>query len=178
MTRTPLPLTTPDLSTFARALHRQLDLPPGHLALMNSLARAAGFRNLQHLRASAKAARALAIPPQTPDLTRVQAALRHFDTQGRLASWPASTATQHLCLWALWSHLPRGEAMTERQISAVLTQWHQFGDPAILRRTLVELRLVTRNPDCTQYLRQELKPTAEALALIRQLHRRPHVNAA
>ncbi len=175
MTRIPLSLPVADLSSFARSLHRELaPAGPGHLSLMNMLARAAGFRNLQHLRASAKAGQRLAeAPAPTADLARVQQALRFFDGRGRLATWPSRTNIQHLCLWALWSHLPRGMAMTERQISQHLTQWHLFGDPAILRRTLAELHLVTRTPDCTSYLRIERQPTPEAVALIRQLHGSP-----
>ena len=179
MTRIPLSLTLPDLSAFARSLHGELATErPGHLALMNMAARSAGFRNLQHLRASAKAGRDLATPDPTADLTRVQTALRHFDAQGRFASWPARTAVQHLCLWALWSHLPRGQSLTERQISTLLTTWHLFKDAAILRRTLVELTLVTRTEGGDSYLRQERPPTPEARALIRHLHQIDHKNAA
>ena len=49
-----LPLVIEDLSTFARALHRELQSPEplGHVSLLNRLSRAAGFRNLQHLRHS------------------------------------------------------------------------------------------------------------------------------
>ena len=100
-----------DLSAFTLNLHGELaGERPCQLALMNSAARSAGFRNLQHLRASAKTGRGLATPDPAADLTRVQTALRQFDTQGRKATRPARTAVQHLCLWALWSHLPRGQA--------------------------------------------------------------------
>jgi hypothetical protein len=177
MTRTPLPLAIEDLSAFARALHRELQSPElpdtkplGHVSLLNRLSRAAGFRNLQHLRASAKAGASLAQTTAQPDMTRVAQALRHFDGQGRLATWPSRTNIQHLALWALWSRLPRGVSMTERQISARLTQWHLFGDPAILRRTLFELRLISRSPSCTDYTRIEQPPPPEAVALIRHLH--------
>ena len=152
--------------------------PPRHLALMNMLARSARFRNLQHLRASAKAGHDLATPGATADLTRVQTALRHFDTQGRFVSWPARTAVQHLCLWAPWSRLARGQSLTERQIRALLDQWHRFHDAAILRRTLVELTLVTRTEDGASYLRQEVAPTPEARALIHHLHHAASAKAA
>jgi len=89
-----------------------------------------------------------------------------------MTSWPARTAVQHLCLWALWSRLPRGTHLSERQISEHLTAWHGFGDPAILRRTLVELGLVTRSPGAAAYRRIERPPTPEAAALIRRLHAR------
>ncbi|MEO8240778.1 MAG: DUF2087 domain-containing protein [bacterium] len=175
MTRTPLPLAIEDLSSFARALQLQLRSPEplGHLSLLNRLARSAGFRNLQHLRASAKAGQDLAQPSKPADLTRVQQALRHFDAEGRLATWPSRTNIQHLSLWALWSHLPQHRSMTEPEISRLLNQWHVFGDAALLRRTLVELTLITRSPSCTDYRRREQPPPPEAVALIRHLHARP-----
>ncbi len=174
MTRTPLPLAIDDLSTFARALHRELQSPEplGHVSLLNRLSRAAGFRNLQHLRASTKAGADLAKPTRQPDLTRVQQALRHFDGQARLATWPSRTNIQHLALWAVWSRLPQRQSMTERQISDHLNRWHLFHDAAILRRTLWELKLISRNPDCTDYRRLDQPPPAEAVALIRHLHAR------
>ena len=173
MPRPTLPLAIEDLSTFTKSLQAQIaETPaPGHLSLMNMLARAAGFRNLQHLQASAKAEATLARPaPRQPDLTRVAQALRFFDAQGRLTSWPSRTNIQHLCLWALWSRLPRGESLTERQISDHLNRWHLFGDAAILRRTLWELKLISRSPDCRDYRRIDQPPPPEAVALIRQLH--------
>ena len=175
MTRTPLPLAIEDLSTFARALHRELQSPEplGHLSLLNRLSRAAGFRNLQHLRASAKAGADMAEPRPRADLTRVGQALRHFDAMGRLATWPSRTNIQHLSLWALWSRLPQHVQMTEREISQHLNRWHLFGDPAILRRTLFELKLISRGPDCTDYRRIDQPPTPEAVALIRHLHATP-----
>ena len=173
MTRTTLPLTIEDLSTFTRSLHGDLQTTaaPGHLSLMNMLARAAGFRNLQHLRASAKAGQALARPTRQPDLTRVRQALRHFDAQGRLATSPSRTNIQHLSLWAPWSRLPQDLSMTERQISHHLNQWHLFHDAALLRRTLVELKLIARSAGCTDYRRLDQPPPPEAVALIRQLRK-------
>ena len=65
MTRDALCLTVEDLSAFARNLHKQLAAEPalpGHLSLLNMLARAAGFRNYQHFRAVGAAAARIAAP--------------------------------------------------------------------------------------------------------------------
>ena len=62
--------------------------------------------------------------------------------------------------------------MTEREISQWLNRWHGFGDAPILRRTMVELGLVTRSIDCRDYRRVEKPPTAEASLLIRLLAQR------
>ena len=58
MTRSVIPLNAPDLSGFARQLRRTLsehiaehNALPGHQAMLNHIARAAGHRNLQALQA-------------------------------------------------------------------------------------------------------------------------------
>lgn len=56
MTRTPLPYSAGDISALARSLRTQLAARqgmPGHVELLNMLAKAAGHRNFQHFRAQA-----------------------------------------------------------------------------------------------------------------------------
>lgn len=169
MTRETIPLHFPDTSAAARSLAADLARlpgPPGHVQWLNMLARAGGFRNFQHLRAGTKAM-APQPPAATPDMARVTAALRAFDAQGRFASWPARTEVQKLCLWPLWARLPRGEPMGERAVSRRLDALHGFADAAILRRTMVECRMLSRSPDGSDYRRVEQAPPPEALALIR-----------
>jgi len=62
MPRTLTPLQAPDLSAFARALGKSLKQrhadeqpPPSHVELLNLIARAAGHRNVQALKAVAVA---------------------------------------------------------------------------------------------------------------------------
>lgn len=179
MSRLALPLQTADLSAFARALALQLRAKPapGHLDLLNMLARAGGFRNLQHLRAAAAAKTRLEAPP--PDLaadhTLVERALRHFDGHGTLARWPSRRNLQTLCLWALWPIFPLDRSLHEREVNALLAPAHGFGDAALLRRDMVGLGLLTRSADGTAYHRRALPPPPEARALIRLVttRRRP-----
>lgn len=172
MTKDSLILPVADLSAFARALARQFSPDaPSHLTLMNMLARAAGFRNLQHLRAAQNAGTRLANtpPPEVVDHGQVTRALAQFDAAGILRQWPARRAVQVLCLWALWARLPSDQSQTERQISAALNALHGFGDAAILRRDMVALKLLSRTADGSDYRRLECRPPPEARALIRQL---------
>lgn len=181
MPRQSIPLAIADLSQFSRALGAQLaarpDKAPSHLSLMNMLARAAGFRNFQHLRAGAEPETALpsppAAPPETPpapvDLRRIAKVAGYFDAEGRLSRWPSKRAQQILCLWALWARLPAATPMSEREIGERLKALHLFGDPAILRRELVDLGLFRRDRDGSNYLRLEQAPPAEARLLIRDL---------
>jgi hypothetical protein len=176
MSRDLLALPVADLSAFTRHLSRQLGAEgagaPPHQSLMNMLARAGGFRNLQHLRAARAAEPRLdmSAPAQGPvDHALVARAMVLFDDHGVLRQWPARRAVQILCLWALWARLPRGSGQSERQISAVLNALHGFGDAALLRRDMVELGLLRRSDACTDYARVERRPPPEALALIARL---------
>ncbi|MEC3860449.1 DUF2087 domain-containing protein [Mesobacterium sp. TK19101] len=159
MTRDVIPLSVPDISSFAKALRAQLTDPPGHAELLSIVARAAGFRNYQHLKAQTA-------PRPRADDKLVTRATRCFDGQGRMAMWPARTQVQGLCLWVIWAGLPPRESMTERQISSRIDALTAFRDAAQIRRSLVENRLVTRTRDGAAYERIERAPTPEAAALL------------
>jgi len=174
MSRLALPFEVADLSAFAKALRAQLQAIghlPSHVELLNLVSQAAGYRNYQHFRASAAAAERLAEPaPLAPiDHDLVEKVARHFDTDGNLARWPGRSKQQELCLWVLWSRIPAETSFTEREISDLLNDWHQFGDHALLRRSLYEYRLVQRTVDGRDYRRIEQKPPPELRALLRRI---------
>jgi hypothetical protein len=181
MPRLHLAFEVPDISALAHSLHQglaALDRPPGHVELLNLLARGAGYRNFQHLRADAQARGRLSAaapePPAPADHARCEKALRLFDPQGRLARWPKKRNQQILCLWLLWSRLPSGETFPERRMNELLNAEHLFGDHALLRREMVEFGLFRRTPDGREYSRIEREPPpemAKLAALLRQ--RRP-----
>ncbi len=180
MSRTVLPYHADDLSALARALKREVDArqkPPGHVEWLNILVRATGYRNFQHFRAQA----ALGAGPVAPvadaapdeaaaepvDFKRVEAAIRCFDDKGLLLRWPAKTTHQRLCLWRLWSAFPAERDLTEPEVNAFLKARNGFGDHVLIRREMVNLKLIGRDPDCRRYRRIEQRPPAEALAVIR-----------
>ncbi len=175
MSRTPLPFHAEDISALARALKGELarlDHRPGHVELLNMLARGAGCRNFQHFRAQAHARGALAHPPEprpTADFVKVRRVARHFDTHGALLRWPGKYSEQQLCLWVLWSRLPARQTMTEKQINEVVNAHHRFGDHALIRRELVDGGWLDRSRDGAQYRRVEQRPPADAVALIGHL---------
>ena len=113
MPRDPVPLTIPDLSAFAKSLRAGMAQPPSHLQMLGLIAKAAGYRNYQHL-----LARHRAMPTEPVDDRRVARALRQFAPDGRLNAWPGKTVIQGLCLWVIWARLPKATEMTERGISA------------------------------------------------------------
>ena len=179
MSRTPLPFHAQDISALARSLKTQLataEQPPGHLALLNMLARSAGARNFQHLRAQGLARERLEAPAEPPpavDAVMLERLVRHFDADGRMLRWPPRASQVEPCLWVLWSRLPARLAMTEREIGERLGRLHVFGDHALLRRALADYGLVTRTADGGEYRRVESAPQPLALALIRRVAAKP-----
>jgi hypothetical protein len=175
MSRISIPFSACDISALARALHNQLaecDHTPGHVELLNMLARSTGHRNFQSLRASAITQARLDSPkpaPEPVDYVQIQKLVRHFDAQGRLSSWPAKSSLQVICLWILWSKLPSRLTLTEKELNQQIRANHLFGDHALLRRELCDRGLVTRTTNGREYRRVERQPPVEALALIRHL---------
>jgi hypothetical protein len=176
MTRTTIPFHAGDISSLARTLRIQLiarDGVPGHVELLNILARAVGRRNFQQLRAEAQegvpAAEAAEEAPTQVDPRRIERVRRCFTPDGKLSRWPAKREDQVLALWGLWAKIPSRRDFTEQQISQVLRDLHDFGDHALLRRELFESRLVSRTPDCREYRRIEQPPPTDAAELIRQV---------
>lgn len=178
MPRTFLPYSVDDISALARSLREQLAArtePPGHVEMLNMLARAAGDRNFQQFRARATGTVAPAgpAPPQDTapptDLALVERTARHFDAEGRLATWPARTSLQALALWALWARIEPGRSFSEIGFNQALNALSLIGDPALLRRSLFNQGLVSRTDDCRDYRRIERPPPAEARALFARL---------
>jgi hypothetical protein len=194
MTRTALPYSAPDLSALARLLERALidhqlthGRLPGHVEMMNLLARGAGHRNLQALQARAaqsparSAAPAVvadawfdasvvpeAAPPSAPAAPVLSAhakkALEQFDTAGRLAHWPPKFSVQRLVMWVLWTRFDARRVYTEAEVNRILKGWHLYGDHVTLRRELINHRLMTRKSDCSEYRKVALEPDGEVRA--------------
>ena len=186
MSRTPLSFAVPDASQFARALGQALQSrhdsgqpPPGHVELLNLMARAVGHRNLQSLQ-SACAALPPATPstlPQPPLAVEDQAppaalsdnarkALMQFDSRGRLLRWPNKYSVQKLAMWVLWTLFDGRRVYTEREVNQVLMAANAFGDHVTLRRELINHRLMSRKSDCSDYRKLPARPDDETRALL------------
>jgi len=175
MTRTAVPLRVDDLSPFAKTLRQSLtqhEGVPSHLELLNLLAKAAGFQNYQHLRSDAGTAGRLAAATQAmppADLNQVEKAARYFDAEGVLMSWPARLNLQTLSQWVFWSRIPSEVVFTEREISELIRHWHDFGDHALIRRAMVDAKMLERTVDGREYRRIERAPPPELKPLLAHL---------
>lgn len=177
MARTPIAFVAGDISALAKSVRAQLlerTSPPGHVELLNILARATGHKNYQHFRAGAvgKPAGDRETTPASADaidMKRVQRAARHFDDHGRLLRWPARHNLQQLSLWVLWAGFPPRCSLAEAEVKTLLNSRHAFADDALLRRALCDHGLVSRTVDGRAYRRIERRPPTEAAALLRHL---------
>lgn len=182
-----LPLHCADLSSFTKALRRDLGehlqahpgSVPSHVQLLNMLARAAGHRNVQALKAQAAAipvvppAVPTTAPPAPAEPPRLSAhaakALTQFDEHGRLSRWPYKFSVQRLAMWGLWLRFDTGRTYTEREVNEILKAWTTYGDHVTPRRELVEMGLLGRKDDCSAYWKQPQRPTDEVRALLQAL---------
>ena len=180
MPRSPLSVVVPDASLFAKALGQSLKTrhaagqpPPGHVELLNLVARALGHRNLQSLQAAARAVplpdpvlAAEDRPPPARLTDNARKALGQFDSRGRLLRWPVKYSVQVLAMWVLWTLFDGRRVYTEAEVNQILKAANAFGDHATLRRELINHRLMTRKSDCSEYRKLPARPDAEARALL------------
>ncbi len=175
MTREALPFVAPDLSAFARALARSLaerpePKPPGHVEMLNLIARAAGHRNFQALRAAMQvpppALAAEDLPLPLPLSANARKALQQFDSRGRLVRWPNKYSVQKLAMWCLWTLFEQRRVYTEKEVNAVLKAANAFDDHVTLRRELINHQLLTRKSDCSEYRKLPARPDDETRALL------------
>jgi hypothetical protein len=178
MTRSVIPLLVPDASSFARTLRRSLsdhlstqpELPT-HQALLGHIARAAGHRSWQVLRAlpptpGTVAALTAAAAPGLQLTPNAAKALTLFDAWGRMTRWPHKYSVQRLAMWVLWMQFESRRTYTEREVNTVLKAWHTWGDHVTLRRELINDHLLTRKSDGSIYRKLPARPSDEARALM------------
>ena len=75
----------------------------------------------------------------------------HLDDRGRLLRWPSKPRARRAALQHLIVRFERGITYSEKQVNALLEQWHVFGDPALLRRELYQNHLLDRTRDGRSY---------------------------
>jgi hypothetical protein len=181
MTRTAIALSAPDVSAFTKTLKAALDArhasglaPPSHLELLNLLARAAGLRNFQTLKAQTSLARPPVSLPQAsaPAVNLatmsplVRKTLLQFDDERRMVRLPNKFSVQRLAMWAFWTQFEAPRRYTEKEVNAVLNAHHTFGDQATLRRELINMQLLGRKDDCSEYWKNPQQPSDEVQSFL------------
>lgn len=71
----------------------------------------------------------------------------YLDSQGRITEWPSKRNKgrfQQLVLEYFTERFEIGITYSEKEVNALLNQYHTFNDPALLRREMIERRLLER----------------------------------
>ncbi|NDJ61701.1 MAG: DUF2087 domain-containing protein, partial [Chloroflexi bacterium] len=82
------------------------------------------------------------------------------DEAGRLTVWPSARNKKSAQLRALEYLANRFEfdrVYSEREVNALLNDWHTFADPALLRRELYMERYLDRLKDGSRYWRIQVE---------------------
>jgi hypothetical protein len=169
-----------DISSLAKSLRAAIaeNAAPSQVQMLNWLAKAAGFQNFQSLRAATEtqsicAANVVTSKEKSEPLLALSAhaakALTQFDEQGRLHKWPHKFAVQRIAMWGLWLRFDAKKRYTEKDVNSVLKAWHTYGDYATLRRELVNMQLLARKSDCSEYWKVAQRPSDEVKAFLHAL---------
>ncbi len=180
-----VPFAAPDISSLAKSLRTMIaahDAVPTQVQMLNWLAKGAGYRNYQSLRAakSAMPASSVVIADTTKKIARTEntaaelsphaaKALTQFDADGRLHKWPHKFAVQRIAMWGLWMRFDAKKRYSEKEVNSVLKAWHSYGDHVTLRRELVNMQLLARKSDCSEYWKVVHQPSDEVRHFLRQL---------
>ena len=76
---------------------------------------------------------------------------RFLDEQGRLKQLPSKSSVRQEVFRYLSSKLEFDMKYTENEVNQILTEWSTSGDYFILRRGLVDIELLSRTADGSQY---------------------------
>jgi hypothetical protein len=69
----------------------------------------------------------------------------------KVKRWPKKSFEKRFVLEYLQSKFARETRLTEKEVNAVIQQWHLFGDHALLRREMFERGLMNRTRDGREY---------------------------
>ena len=76
-----------------------------------------------------------------------------LDEQGRVKVWPKKHARKDAVIQYLAEKFEYDRVYTEKEVNALLDEWHTFGDYFLLRRSLIEYGLLTRDAYGREYRR-------------------------
>lgn len=78
---------------------------------------------------------------------------RFLDDNGKIKQLPSKKKTKFAVLSYLATKFSYKKNYTEKEINNIINNWHTFNDYFILRRELVEYKLICRTRDGAKYWR-------------------------
>ena len=84
-----------------------------------------------------------------------------LDEDGRITSWPSRQENKKAVLSYLADRFDNGRFYTEKEVNALIGRWHTFGDYFLLRRGLIDHRLLVRTRNGARYWKDDPADTSE-----------------
>lgn len=92
--------------------------------------------------------------------------LKHFlDSQGRLISYPSKHKMKIYALFFFAEKFDQSVRYTEKEVNELLSRYHTFDDPCLLRRELYNKRILNRASDGSVYWFEETQPELSQFGL-------------
>lgn len=78
--------------------------------------------------------------------------LKNFlDDQGRVTKWPSKQHLKIEVIKYVAEKFENDRYYTEKEVNEIINTWHTYGDYFMLRRGMIELNLMERTKNGSQY---------------------------
>lgn len=79
---------------------------------------------------------------------------RFLDDKGRIKIWPAKKDLKVEILSYLANKFEYNYFYAEKEVNSIINEWHTFGDYFLLRRGLIDYKLLSREKDGSKYWKE------------------------
>ena len=88
--------------------------------------------------------------------------LKNFlDEQGRVTKWPAKFKVKVEVIKYISGKFELNRVYTEKEVNAIINEWHTYGDYFMLRRGLITSNEFTRKRDGSEYRKVKHPETSD-----------------
>lgn len=93
---------------------------------------------------------------------------RFLDEKSRVKTWPSKKELKYEVLKHVSEKFEAGRFYTEKEVNAIINEWHTFNDYFLLRRGMVDHKLLSRTRSGSIYWKEESIKHKEIAELISQ----------
>lgn len=80
---------------------------------------------------------------------------RFLDDENKIKIWPSKKQMKLDILSYLATKFESGRFYKEQEVNSIIENWHTFGDYFLLRRGLIDYKLLSRTNDGAKYWKEE-----------------------
>jgi len=82
--------------------------------------------------------------------------LKNFlDDKGRVVKWPAKKSMKIEVIQYIGQYFQQGRTYKEKEVNDIINKWHTYGDYFMLRRGLVDYKILARTRNGSAYWKLE-----------------------